>query len=80
MPRKKQQPDFETSLAELEALVQKMEQGELSLEASLEAFEQGIRLTRECQQRLEQAEQKVQLLVEQDGQIQARPFDPDAAE
>lgn len=79
MPRKKQ-PDFEANLAELEALVQKMEQGDLSLEASLEAFEQGIRLTRACQQRLEQAEQKVQLLVEQDGELRAQPFQADDGE
>lgn len=56
-------PDFEASLEQLEALVNAMEDGELSLEESLEAFEKGIRLTRECQQALQKAEQKVQYLL-----------------
>lgn len=82
MPQKKKALDFEESLGALEALVQKMEQGDMSLEQSLEAFEQGVRLTRECQQRLQQAEQRVQLLMEQNGELQARDFavQPDAAD
>jgi len=56
-------PDFEASLDQLETLVHAMEDGDLSLEQSLEAFEKGIRLTRECQQALEKAEQKVQFLL-----------------
>ncbi|MEH6470479.1 MAG: exodeoxyribonuclease VII small subunit [Halopseudomonas sp.] len=75
MPRKQQISDFETSLAELESLVNKMEQGDLSLEASLQAFEQGILLTRDCQQKLNQAEQKVQVLIEQNGAIEAIDFE-----
>lgn len=75
MPRKSQTPDFETSLSELEKLVDQMEQGELTLEQSLQAFEQGIKLTRDCQQRLSQAEQKVQVLIEQNGQIEAVDFE-----
>lgn len=74
MPRKPQTPDFETSLSELESLVKQMEQGDLSLEASLSAFEQGIRLTRECQLTLNQAEQKVQVLIEQNGTLEAIDF------
>lgn len=54
-----------------------MESGELSLEDSLTAFEQGIGLTRECQAALAQAEQKVQILLERDGELQATPFDTD---
>ena len=62
-------------LISLETLVQAMEEGELSLEESLKAFEQGIKLTRECQSALEQAEQKVQMLV-QDGQVPvAAPYE-----
>ncbi|RDE18328.1 exodeoxyribonuclease VII small subunit [Motiliproteus coralliicola] len=75
MPRKSQVPDFEASLSELEKLVDQMEQGELTLEQSLQAFEQGIKLTRDCQQRLSQAEQKVQVLIEQNGQIEAVDFE-----
>jgi exodeoxyribonuclease VII small subunit len=76
MARKKA-ADFETSLAELQTLVERLESGELSLEDSLGAFEQGIRLTRDCQASLVQAEQKVQQLLERDGELQEVPFDTD---
>ena len=76
MARKKA-ADFETSLAELQTLVERLESGELSLEDSLTAFEQGIGLTRECQAALAQAEQKVQQLLERDGELQEVPFDTD---
>ncbi|WP_455232524.1 exodeoxyribonuclease VII small subunit [Geopseudomonas aromaticivorans] len=68
MARKKAAPDFEQSLTELQTLVERLESGELSLEDSLAAFEQGIRLTRECQGALSQAEQKVQVLLGQSGE------------
>ncbi len=77
MATKKKAADFEQSLQQLEALVTEMEKGELSLEESLAAFEAGIRLTRECQTRLTEAEQKVQLLLEEQGQLTALPFDDD---
>lgn len=59
----------------LQTLVERLENGELSLEESLAAFEQGIALTRECQGALAQAEQKVQILLERDGELAAQPFD-----
>ncbi|MAE35534.1 MULTISPECIES: exodeoxyribonuclease VII small subunit [Thalassolituus] len=65
---------FESALSELEALVTRMESGELTLEDSLEAFEKGIGLTRQCQQALTAAEQRVQLLMERNGQSDAQPF------
>ncbi|MFK7916154.1 MAG: exodeoxyribonuclease VII small subunit [Pseudomonadales bacterium] len=55
--------DFEAALAELEEVVAEMEGGELSLDASLAAFERGIRLTRHCQQALKTAELRVQTLT-----------------
>lgn len=66
---KKKQPgfDFEKALENLEELVSAMEEGELSLEESLQAFEQGIKLTRECQSALKNAEQKVQILLNENG-------------
>lgn len=67
--------EFETALSELEQLVARMESGELSLEDSLRAFEQGIKLTRQCQQALTSAEQRVQILLEQNGSSVAQPFD-----
>ncbi len=76
--RSQKKPDFETALAELEALVEKMEQGELSLDESLQQFERGVQLTRACQQALKEAEQKVQILQQKDGQETLEPFDSDA--
>ena len=52
-----------------------MEQGDLPLEESLACFERGIALTRTCQQSLKNAEQKIQMLVEKDGQAELQPFD-----
>ena len=77
MARKKAALDFEQSLADLQTLVERLENGELSLEESLGSFEQGIRLTRECQAALTQAEQKVQMLLERDGELQQVAFDPE---
>ena len=75
MARKKAPLDFETGLAELQTLVERLESGELPLEESLTAFEQGVRLTRDCQDALNQAEQKVQQLLERDGEVQLSPFE-----
>ncbi len=65
---------FEHSLKELESLVKKMDSGDLSLEESLQAFEQGIGLIRQCQNSLQTAEQKVQMLIENNGALQTRAF------
>jgi exodeoxyribonuclease VII small subunit len=67
-------PDFEQSLAELEALIVRLERGELPLAESLAMFEQGVTLTRQCHARLAEARQRVAILLK-DG---ARPFDPEA--
>ena len=75
--RKKAALDFEQSLTDLQNLVERLENGELSLEDSLTAFEQGVRLTRDCQTALAQAEQKEQILMERDGELQEAPFDAD---
>jgi len=70
--------DFEKSLDELEKLVRDLEQGELSLEQSLAAFERGVKLTRECQSALKSAEQRVEQLVQNsDGSLETRPFSAD---
>lgn len=58
--------DFESTLEQLEQLVQQMESGELGLEASLKAFERGVKLTRQCQTALKNAELKVQALTADD--------------
>ncbi len=77
MTRQKQAiPDFEAALAELETIVQRLEQGELPLEESLRQFERGVVLTRSCQKALRQAEQKIQLLAKgSDGELVEQDLD-----
>lgn len=70
--------NFEKALAELEQLVEKMEQGDLSLEESLRCFERGIALTKACQKALRDAEQRVQILLEQGNRETLQTFAPDA--
>lgn len=72
----KKTPDFEKSIAELESLVTALESGELSLEESLKTFEKGVQLTRLCQKSLSEAEQRVQILLQDsDGNEQLEDFD-----
>lgn len=73
--KKTESPSFEDSLSELEALVERMEGGEMTLEESLGAFERGIALTRSCQQALQAAEQKVEILTRNDPDAETEPFD-----
>ncbi len=67
MPKRTSTINFEKALRELETLVESMEQGDLSLEDSLKAFERGVELTRTCQKSLDEAEQKVELLTGKEG-------------
>lgn len=67
---------FERSLDELEALVEKMEHGDMTLEDSLAAYERGVGLYRRCQAALEQAELRVRLLSDPDQPNQSEPFAP----
>ena len=62
-------------MKELESLVERMEQGEQSLEQSLKDFERGIELTRSCQQALQETEQKIQQLINKNGQHELVEFD-----
>ncbi|MGB1221266.1 MAG: exodeoxyribonuclease VII small subunit [Alcanivoracaceae bacterium] len=78
MARKAAPLNLEKSLDSLESLVEQMESGDLSLEDALKAFEQGVKLTRECQQALKAAEQKVRILMEADESAEPEPFEPDA--
>lgn len=73
MPKEK----FEDALSKLEKIVSKLEEGDLPLEESLKLFEEGIRLSRFCSQRLDEAEKKVEILSKgKDGLVKAFPFDP----
>ena len=67
--------DFEKSLTQLDQLVAQMETGGLSLEQSLQAYEKGVKLVRECQQALAQAEQKVKILTEKAGLTELTDFE-----
>ncbi len=67
---------FEKALEQLEQIVQEMEAGELSLENALKKFEEGIKLSRYCTQKLEETEKKITLLMEQaNGSIEEKHFD-----
>ncbi len=63
----RKKPDLEKSLADLEALVEELEGGDLPLEKALQKFEEGIRLTRGCQAALKDAEQRVEILLKSAG-------------
>ena len=67
MPKKVKKPSFEETLQRLETIVEKMESGEATLEKSLDWFEEGMEFIKSCRDELEQAEQKVQELVEKSG-------------
>jgi len=69
-------PDFETALKRLEEIVKKLENGELSLDSALQLFEEGIKLSRFCHTRLEEAERRVEILLKSSsGQPRAVPFE-----
>ena len=67
MTKQTKQPDFEKSLAELEQIVEHLEQGDLTLESSLKDFERGVKLARSCQTALTDAQQRVEKLIEKNG-------------
>jgi exodeoxyribonuclease VII small subunit len=80
-PRTSTTPDFEKSLEELEALVARLERGDLPLAQALALFEQGVAMTRSCHTALSEAQQKVEILLQEGGTTRASPFetapDPD---
>ncbi len=67
---------FEESLQRLEKIVADLEKGEVSLEKSLTLFEEGMQLSGQCRKELEQAEGKVEILLKQNGKLQAEAFEP----
>lgn len=68
---------LEKSLEELEALVRNLESGELSLEQALKEFERGVKLTRQCQTTLREAEQKVEILLKSSVEAEPEAFETD---
>ena len=65
---------FESSLDELENLVEKLERGQLTLDESLGLFERGMKLTRVCDQKLSKAERKIEILIEENGKLKTATF------
>ena len=73
-PKPKSEMTFEKGLERLEKIVQELEQGELPLDRSLELFEEGMKLSGNCRRQLEEAENKVEILVKRAGKVVAEPF------
>jgi exodeoxyribonuclease VII small subunit len=74
----KKEEKFETILEKLQGLVRELESGECSLEDSIKKFEEGVALAKNCQERLNQAEHKIEILLKSDSnQISTAPFEPE---
>lgn len=69
-------PKFEECLQRLDKIVQELEKGEIPLEKSLVLFEEGMQLSSTCRKQLDEAEGKVEILLKQNGKLQAEPFEP----
>ncbi len=68
-------PKFEECLQRLESIVDQLEKGDIPLEQALKLFEEGIALSNNCRKELEDAEGKVEILLKQNGKMQAEPFE-----
>jgi exodeoxyribonuclease VII small subunit len=71
---------FEGALGKLESIVRRMEAGEMTMEESLKAFEEGIKLARFCTIKLDEADRRVDLLLRQEGELVAKPFEGEECE
>ena len=71
-------PKFEECLQRLEKIVDELEKGNVPLERAIKLFEEGVQLSNSCRQELEAAEGKVEILLKQNGKLQAEPFEPSA--
>lgn len=71
-------PKFEECLHRLEKIVEDLEKGNVPLEQAIKLFEEGVELSNSCRQELEAAEGKVEILLKQNGKLQAEPFEPSA--
>lgn len=69
-------PKFEECLLRLEKIVDELEKGNVPLERTIKLFEEGVQLSNSCRQELEAAEGKIEILLKQDGKLQAEPFEP----
>jgi exodeoxyribonuclease VII small subunit len=75
--KEEQELTFELALSRLEAIVRQLESGELPLDQAIAGFQEGMQLAKVCRDRLDQAEQKIEMLVSEAGNVQKRPFQPE---
>lgn len=80
MATEKTELSFEEAMAKLEQIVNTLEGGDVPLEKAIELFQEGMRLSHLCGQKLEQVEQKIEMLVEEGGALVKKPFEPGAIE
>ena len=79
--KKQQEPSFEAGLKRLEAVLDALEHGDLSLEEAMRTFEEGVQLVRVCHQKLDEVEKRVELLLKDDaGRFFTRPFPEEPGE
>jgi exodeoxyribonuclease VII small subunit len=71
---------FETAMERLDKIVAELENGDVPLEQAIELFQEGMKLSRLCSQKLEQVERKIEMLIEEEGSLQKKPFQPPAEE
>ena len=77
----KMEKTFESALGELESIVRKLEQGDLDLEESLKLFEKGVKLSRECRDRLTKAERRIEVLIkDNNGNLSLEPLESDGSQ
>lgn len=67
---------FEECLQRLEQILEELEKGDIPLERSLQLFEEGMKLSTSCRKELEEAEGRVEILLKQNGKVQAEPYEP----
>jgi exodeoxyribonuclease VII small subunit len=77
-PEAQKKGDFERSLVRLEEVVRRLENADLSLDEAMKLFEEGVKLSKDCQKQLEEAEGRVEILLKKaDGKVAAEPFEPE---
>lgn len=82
MTKEQQSPEpidlkFEEALERLEEIVRQLESGDVPLEAAIELFQEGMRLARHCSGKLDAVERKIEMLLEEDGRLERKPFAPE---
>ena len=77
MDQKENKDNFEEKMGELEKIVSELEKGDLSLESSVEKFEQGMKISKECSKLLEDTEKKITIILENNGELKEEDFSPE---